>query len=458
MVPPSDYLKHYQYGFDGVKLPAAEEVLKHGVTRTYDAPADEVWKSCLRAAAQKQGVVAADAGDGQGPRRMIVLDGQRLIVMQQSNQGGIDFSTFMDTLLAVALVPDGPQQCKLAVAWLDPATNKPAPFPVPDCEPKANINWTPPAWKASAIRDQRLFVAKWRANDFLQNISVQLYGPPQWVARLKQQPTVARGKAPGVKVREDIGYEEIKNDYGNWCSLLLRRNRYVVQCPELVDELTATMANLKKAAGKEGSSTRIFILASPEVNAFSLPNGDIFICSGLLDMLADGNEAAAVLAHELDHYIQHDAVYKVRNAYRAQVAAMTVMITVSVAGGVAGGLMAAAPLGAMVSPGQQILSELVKQGAVYAATYGGMGMEEAIVSGYSREVELRADNNALRYMWGAGYDRKAMLSVMEKLKGIEVAAKDMKANCGSALVNCEPGMEARMAEMAQVGKELDQAK
>jgi Zn-dependent protease with chaperone function len=458
IVPESDYLKRYENNFADAALPSSPDILKDGLAQSFKAPPNEVWRTVLRIAAQTQGVLAADGGaGGDAPRRVMVLDGHRLVVWQQASQGGVDATTFLDTWLAITVVPDGPDATKVAVAWVSPQTNKVAAFPPPPAGEKrtASIANTIPAFKNSAIRTQRLFIAQARAEDFLHSVGIQLYRPQQWLARLQCPPPTPRGLAPAVKTRDDPGYPELKNDYGNWCSLLLRRNTCIVDCPELVGELTRILNNLKKAAGKENMPTRVFVMASSEVNAFSLPNGDIFICAGLLDLLEDTQQVAAVLAHELDHYAQHDAVHKIQNEYTAQVISVTVMVTISVAGGVAGGLMTVpSSIGATVSPGAQLMSSLIQQAAGQVATYTGMGLEDTIVMGYSQEVELRADNNGLRYVWAAGYDPQGMMQVMTKLKDIEVAARDMKANCGSALVNCKPGVEKRTGELQNVLGEL----
>ena len=51
----------------------------------------------------------------------------------------------------------------------------------------------------------------------------------------------------------------------------------VVDCPQIAELLDKIASQLKLAAGRVDSNTNIYIIASPEINAFSLPNGDIFI-------------------------------------------------------------------------------------------------------------------------------------------------------------------------------------
>jgi predicted Zn-dependent protease len=63
---------------------------------------------------------------------------------------------------------------------------------------------------------------------------------------------------------------------------------------------------LEAAADRADLATRVILVRSPEVNAFSAPGGRIFITQGLIDIvrtrLGDRDEYyAAVLGHELAH-------------------------------------------------------------------------------------------------------------------------------------------------------------
>ncbi len=458
-VPQSEYLKRYQNKCADTALPPSDQIVKEGLTRSFGSSTADVWRACLRIAAQKSAVLAADGGQGgNSPRRLMIVDGQQLLLIQQASQGGVDATTFMDTWLAVTVVPDG-AGCKVSVAWVHPQTNQVAPFPAlkPEEKPHASIALIPPIAKQFFVARERKFVPHAKAEEFQGELAMQLYGPGQWLPRVKYPQHASRGQAPGVIVRPDPGYPQLKNDYGNWCSLLLRRNVYVVDSPELMAELTRILDDLKKAAGKQNMPTRLCVIASGQVNAFSLPNGDIFICAGLLDVLSDAHEVAAVLAHELDHYVQHDAVYKIQNEYSTLVAVEILEAAMVVGGSVAGAAIAPAAAG-VINPGAQFASSMLNNAVSLAAAYAGAGIQDTVVMGYSQEVELRADRNAMRYMWSAGYDRQAMMHVMNKLKDMEVAAREAKANCGSALVNCKPGVETRLAEMKKVQEELDKAR
>lgn len=55
------------------------------------------------------------------------------------------------------------------------------------------------------------------------------------------------------------------------------------------------------------------ILDTPQVNALALPNGELFVTRGLLALLGDGAELAAVLSHEMSHVLASHALLRVQD-------------------------------------------------------------------------------------------------------------------------------------------------
>jgi len=45
-------------------------------------------------------------------------------------------------------------------------------------------------------------------------------------------------------------------------------------------------------------------LRDPEPNAFALPNGSIYVTTGLLALLDNESQLAAIIAHELTHVMR----------------------------------------------------------------------------------------------------------------------------------------------------------
>jgi len=63
---------------------------------------------------------------------------------------------------------------------------------------------------------------------------------------------------------------------------------------KIVGRLTAVSDN-------PGQTYRVVILDSPNVNAFALPGGYVYVSRGLLGLANDSAEVAAVIAHEMEH-------------------------------------------------------------------------------------------------------------------------------------------------------------
>ena len=134
---------------------------------------------------------------------------------------------------------------------------------------------------------------------------------------------------------------------------------------------------------------RFTVLDSPEVNAFALPGGYIYITRGIIAYLNSEAELAAVLGHELGHVT---ARHGVRQASAAQGADLLVNI-----------LGAVSPT--MRSAGVQNVTGL---------------LGNALLSGYGREHELEADRIGAEYLARAGYDPQAMIRVIGVLKNQEL--------------------------------------
>lgn len=135
------------------------------------------------------------------------------------------------------------------------------------------------------------------------------------------------------------------------------------------------------------------VIDSPEINAFALPGGFVYINRGLMLYLQSEDELAAVLAHEVGHITARHAIQQQARG-RLGGAAATV-----------GGVVAAVATGS-----GYIGSELAQIGSIWAA---------AGVSGFGRDNELEADSLGAEYLYNAGYNPRAMIDVLSVLKNQE---------------------------------------
>lgn len=135
------------------------------------------------------------------------------------------------------------------------------------------------------------------------------------------------------------------------------------------------------------------VVDSPEINAFALPGGYIYINRGLLAYLNSEDQLAAVLAHEIGHVTARHAIQQHARGRLGSTAA-----------GV-GGFVAAVATGNVY-----IGSELAQLGSLWT---------QAGVSGFGREHELEADSLGAEYLHAAGYDPTAVIDVLSVLKNQE---------------------------------------
>jgi len=126
------------------------------------------------------------------------------------------------------------------------------------------------------------------------------------------------------------------------------------------------------------------VVDSPEVNAFALPGGPIYVNSALIEMCETEDQLASVLAHEMSHVAARHA---------------TEMLTTQ-------------------NVTQLVLIAAVSVIPVPVPPIAWEGTKLAYVLGllkYSRGKEAEADRLGLEVMNGAGYDPTEMAAVFRKL-------------------------------------------
>jgi predicted Zn-dependent protease len=79
------------------------------------------------------------------------------------------------------------------------------------------------------------------------------------------------------------------------------------KAPQLQQLIAETTDRLAAASERPADRYRVTILNSPVVNAFALPNGNIYLTRGLLALSNDTAELAAVIAHEMAHVLARHA-------------------------------------------------------------------------------------------------------------------------------------------------------
>jgi predicted Zn-dependent protease len=143
------------------------------------------------------------------------------------------------------------------------------------------------------------------------------------------------------------------------------------------------------------------VLDSPEINAFAIPGGYVYITRGLMAYLDSEADLAGVIGHEIGHVT---ARHGAQRATRQQNAAIGAVL-----GSVLGAVLDAKGGGGI---GQQIGDASQAAAAGYVAKYG-------------REQELQADGLGAEYLSRVNYDPRNMIDVIRVLKDQERFAAEV---------------------------------
>lgn len=93
----------------------------------------------------------------------------------------------------------------------------------------------------------------------------------------------------------------------------------VYENPRLQALIEQTVAKLIAASERPDQKYKVTILNSPAINAFALPNGQLYITRGLIALANDKAELASVLAHEMGHVIARHAAIREEQAKQAAI-------------------------------------------------------------------------------------------------------------------------------------------
>ena len=174
------------------------------------------------------------------------------------------------------------------------------------------------------------------------------------------------------------------------------------------------------------------VLDSPEINAFALPGGYVYVTRGLLAYMESEADMAGVIGHEIGHVT---ARHGAQRATRSQNAGI--------------GVLAASVLGAV----------LESQGISGAADLSGrvaQGVAAGYIANYSREQELQADTLGAEYLARNRYNPNNMVDVIQVLKSQEAYAADQAraagqpAPSGADWLSSHPSNEQRLQSIRQI--------
>ena len=143
----------------------------------------------------------------------------------------------------------------------------------------------------------------------------------------------------------------------------LKKSGQIYEDPELRNYLQGVLDRLYPEFGGKMTVT---VLKAPVLNAFALPNGAIYVNTGLIAAMANEAQIAAVLAHEGIHFVNKHSALQRRNYHNSVGVSWAVALL-----------------------GIPFLSEIISASSIF---------------GYSKQLEKEADRLGHKRLRDAGYD------------------------------------------------------
>jgi beta-barrel assembly-enhancing protease len=160
-----------------------------------------------------------------------------------------------------------------------------------------------------------------------------------------------------------------------------KRSRFLVRDAELNDYVRDITCRL---AGNHCPDVRVYITRTPAFNATMAPNGMMTVWTGLLLRTQNEAQLAAVLGHEIGHYVNRHSLQGYRN--RRDTADFAAFLSIGLAGA-----------------GVGIMGSMVQLAAL------------ASIFAFNRDQEREADDVGLKLMSDAGYPAIEAAKVWEQL-------------------------------------------
>jgi Peptidase family M48 len=223
-----------------------------------------------------------------------------------------------------------------------------------------------------------------------------LNNPPEY-DQDKLMPGVKKGSIEDVNAvgERNIGGRGVGNWYsteteikmGKQYAMEVEKSSHIITDPVVAEYINRIGQNIVKNSDCKVPFT-IKVIDSDSINAFALPGGYFFVNSGLILAADDEAELAGVMAHETAHVCAHHAMREMTRMNMAQIASIAPMIFI---GGWTG--------------------------------YGIYEAESIAIPvtflEFSREFEAQADYLGIQYMYRAGYDPEALVTMFEKIEDLQ---------------------------------------
>jgi predicted Zn-dependent protease len=177
----------------------------------------------------------------------------------------------------------------------------------------------------------------------------------------------------------------------------------------------AVGTRLVQAAGLAGQPWEYVVFDDDTANAFVLPGGQVGVNTGLLRVVQNDDQLAAVLGHEIAHMTANHAAERYSQTAATQAG-------LGIAQGVLGG-------------GSSTMAQAV-------GSLGGVGAQLGVLLPFSRRHELEADRLGVDYMARANYQPSQALALWRNM-----AAGRTGGGGGGGMTSTHPSDSDRLAAL-----------
>lgn len=194
----------------------------------------------------------------------------------------------------------------------------------------------------------------------------------------------------------------------------------------LLEKLNKMAEALGKASARPDIKYSVKVIDDKDINAFTLPNGQIYFYKGLVDFANNDDEIAAVMAHEIGHNARLHALRGEAKARKLSWAGLAAMLAALGAGRDGAGIAQ--------------MSQYLLLG---------------IMNGYGVAYEKEADSAAVDEMKKTTYNPAALVTFMNRLSFEEKAHPEIELGIFRTHPPSEERAEAIRAQMTKEGIEFN---
>lgn len=235
-----------------------------------------------------------------------------------------------------------------------------------------------------------------------------LAGAPAWADGLSQMKVPPRFVRPAPDTDEGGLWGLMDREEAR-----LKRSPLTIRDPQLQAYLQDLVCRL---APEHCPDIRVHPVRVPQFNAMMAPNGMMMVWSGLLLRVENEAQLAAILGHEMGHYLERHQIEQLRaakdNAFLAQMVGMV------------GGL---------------------------GSVVGQIGLTASLFA-FSREHESRADRMGVRLMLANGYDPHEAVKVWDNLLEEMKVTEGKDAGRTGEIFDTHPATAERRDELRQLAE------